>query len=353
MRVLVITNDYPPKAGGIQQYVGRIVAGYDGPVRVLGPAHRGAPDDPGVVRSKWRFMWPTPRVRRWIAAEIERFQPDVLFFAAPHPLAQLGPALRRSTGLPYVVLAHGAEVTVPFVVPGLRQIVASTLRRADVVFAGSHFTARRVARATGREVDYLGYGVDTDAFRPAEAEGAEPWVVGISGRFIPRKGHVRVFRAVARLRGDGHPIEVLVVGRGRLEGRLRRQAARLGIPARFEIDVPFDQLPELYRQMDVFASPTRSRWFGLEVEGFGIVFIEAAATGIPVLAGPSGGAPESVVPGESGYIVSTANEVAAGILEALGRRAELGSAGRARVVADFTWEAVMDRFADGLTRATT
>ena len=102
MRVLLITNDYPPRPGGIQQYLSNLVKRSSAGFRVLAPDHPGAPAEPGVVRSRWKFMWPTSRVREWIGSQIEEFEPDVLLFGAPHPLAQLGPRLGRTFGLPYV-----------------------------------------------------------------------------------------------------------------------------------------------------------------------------------------------------------------------------------------------------------
>lgn len=369
MRLLLITNDFPPKPGGIQQTLANLVDRWTDPVRVLAPSHPAADHDARIVRHPRRFMWPTPRLRSWIESQVAEFHPDVLLFGAPHPLATLGPGLRERTGLPFVVMTHGADITVPSAIPGFRQSLAWSLRSADTVFAASQFTGDRVARLTGNGVQVLGAGVNTDSFYPAaerptglEKVGAKwpagvdgtPFVLGCVGHFVPRKGHSLVVKAAAELRGRGHPVELLMVGWGRLERRVRAMAARLEVPARFEVRVAWDRLPDLYRQMDAFAMPARSRWFGLEIEGLGIVYLEAAASGLPVLAGPSGGAPETVDSGSTGFVVDSV----AGIVRAVegwladpGRARAMGARGRRRVEDRFTWEAVAEELRNGVLMA--
>jgi phosphatidylinositol alpha-1,6-mannosyltransferase len=347
--VLLVTNDYPPKPGGIQQYLGNVVAAFTGEMRVLAPADRG--DDPRVVRHSKPFMWPTRAVRRWVEAQMAEFRPDVVLFGAPHPLALMGPRLRRETGVPYAVICHGAEVFLPAAVPVLRGALRRALRRADAVFGVSRYTRGRVERFTGRPVQYLGAGVE-GVFTPGEPP-PHP-VVGCVSRFVPRKGQRRVLRAAARLRSEGRDVSVLLVGTGRDEKDLRRLAARLEVPLRMEVAVPWAALPGLYREMTAFAMPCRSRWFGLEMEGLGLVFLEAAACGLPVLAGDSGGSPETVVPGVTGYVVADQAALEEGLrllLDDPVRRREMGRAGRERVLAEYTWEQVAGRLAAGLEAA--
>ncbi len=353
MRVLLVTNDYPPKPGGIQQYLGNLVERYEGPIRVLAPADQDAGTDDRVIRGSSRFMWPTRRVRRWVEHHIADFGADVVVFGAPHPLAHLGPAIERSMGVPFVVVTHGAEVVVPLVIPVLRQWVLKPLRAAGTVFAVSEFSRAKVEAAAERSVRLLGVGVDLAAFSPA-AEPLEGFVLGCVSRFVPRKGHDRVIEAVAELRRRGHDVSGLLVGRGRLEGRLRRLAERLEVPVRFEVAVPWERLPGLYREMSMFAMPARTRWFGLEFEGLGIVYLEAAASGLPVVAGTSGGSPETVRVGETGFVGdSTADIVAAAgvLLRDPDRRSAMGWSGRAFVEEQYAWPAVLERFELGLAEA--
>lgn len=349
MRLLLVTNDFPPKPGGIQQYLGNLVDAWPHPVRVVAPADPGADRDGRVARHRSRFMWPTRDVGRFVAAQARRFRPDVILFGAPHPLPGLGPRLRGELGVPFGVLVHGAEVTLPAAVPGLRGLVVGPLRDADALVAVSRWTARRLERLVGRPVVRLGAGVDLDVFSPAGGPVArELPVVGCVSRFVPRKGQHRLLRAAAEL---GRPVEVLLVGRGRMEGRLRRLADRLGVRVRFEVDVPWERLPELYREMDVFAMPCRSRWLGLEAEGLGLVFLEAAASGRPVLAGNSGGAPETVEPGRTGFVVSSVTDLVEGLdllLSDPDLAAEMGRAARAWVEAEWTWPRVVERLLGAL-----
>ncbi|MGH9167047.1 MAG: glycosyltransferase family 4 protein [Acidimicrobiia bacterium] len=353
MRMLLVTNDYPPRAGGIQRYLSSLVKCFPGETRVLAPAAPAVPPLPGVVRGDRTFLWPTSSVRDWVTRQVEEFRPEVLVFGAPWPLASLGPALARRTGIPFAVITYGADLTVPAALPVLRQVVAGTLRRAAAVFSLSRYTTARTERLTGRVVHYLGCGIDLEAFHPGVA-GREWPVVGCVSRFVERKGQARVLRAAHDLWRSGRRLEVLLVGEGPGERRLRRLAEQVEVPVRFEVGASWDRLPELYREMDIFCMPVHSRWLGLEVEGLGIVYLEAAATGLPVLAGGSGGAPETVEPGVTGFVVRSDAHLRQGLELLLGQpeRARLmGEAGRRRVGESFSWKAVVERFQAGLAGA--
>ena len=344
MRVLLVTNDYPPKPGGIQQYLGNIVAHAESEFRVLAPAHPGAPDESRIVRGHSRWMLPTRRTRAWIEEHIAAYEPDVIVFGAPAPLAQLGPPISKRAGVPYVVIAHGAEVTLPGAVPGLRQILGGTFRQSAAVLTVSEYTARKVRAMGGTNVGVLGAGVNLDAFTPFDRGNAETITLVCVSRFVPRKGHLRVIKAAEKLSAAGVPIEVLIVGSGRLERRIRSASAAATVPVRLEVDVAWDRLASLYGEGDIFVMPARSRWFGLEVEGLGIVYLEAAATGLPIIVGRSGGAPETVVPGETGYIAESVGEIVEAVQLIGSARQHLGAAGRTRVEAHFSWRAVGERF---------
>jgi phosphatidylinositol alpha-1,6-mannosyltransferase len=156
---------------------------------------------------------------------------------------------------------------------------------------------------------------------------------------------------VAKLKQQGQDVEVLIVGKGRNETKLRRLAARSDVVVRFVVDIPWSQLPEMYRSMDVFCMPCRSRWGGLEVEGLGLVFLEAAAAGLPVLAGSSGGSPETVVPGETGFVVDSVDDIVAGLeilLDDPVRAREMGAKGRRRVVEEYVWDRVASTLVGGI-----
>lgn len=354
-RLLLVTNDYPPAPGGIQQFLRGFVNAYDGPVRVLAPRHERADDVSDVVRRDADFLWPTRSVGDWVVDHGKSFRPDVVVFGAPTPLPLLTGRVRRELGAPVVVVAHGAEMTVPSLVPGVRSLLRRALRAPDEVVALSPWTARVVGRLRGRPAALIGTGVDLTEFHPpADPLSAPPVVVGCVSRFVPRKGHGRVLRTVARLRAEGFEVEALMGGSGRLERKLRDLAAELEVPTRFAVDVPYSQLGDLYRSTHVFAMPARSRWFGLEAEGLGLVYLEAAACGLPVITGDSGGAPSTIVPGHTGFVAHDDRSLEAAVrmlVADAGMRAEMGEAGRRRIEAEFTWPATIARFHEAVSAA--
>jgi phosphatidylinositol alpha-1,6-mannosyltransferase len=349
VRLLIVTNDYPPKPGGIQIYLKSLVDSYPDEVHVVGPSDVDAdPGEPGVSRGVRRYMLPTAATTRVIVEAAEGFGPDALLFGAPHPLPVLGDRLRERLGVPIGVLSHGAEITIPGAIPVVRQLLGRNLASADVLFAVSRYTADRVRRISRKPVELLGAGVEVDTFTPPQDPPAnEIPVVGCVSRFVPRKGQERLIRAVAMLDTD---VEVLLVGSGRSEGKLRKLADSLGVGVRFEVAVPWSALPDLYRQMDVFCMACRSRWAGLEFEGLGLVFLEAASSGVPVLVGDSGGSPETLLPGETGFVVSDVDAIVEGLeilLSDLPSARRMGAQGRRFVKREFTWELVVERLYAG------
>ena len=349
MRLLLITNDFPPKPGGIQTYLRNLVDAYPDDVLVYAPRDEDAHDDEsGVVRGDRAFMLPTKAFVEEVVRVAEAFRPEAILYGAPHPLSQSGPALSDALNVPFGVLSHGAEVTIPAAGPGTRQALRRVLKAADIRFAVSRFTANKVTRLSGEPTLFLGAGVEVDTFTPPPStpRNAVP-VVGCVSRFVPRKGQHRLIEAAGDLDRD---VELLFVGKGRTESKLRRLADRRGVNARFAIDVPWTELPGLYREMDVFCMPTSSRWGGLEVEGLGLVYLEAAATGLPVLAGDSGGSPETVIPGVTGFVVSKTSDIVDGmkiLLEDPESARRMGAKGREFVQREFTWERVLERLYAG------
>jgi phosphatidylinositol alpha-1,6-mannosyltransferase len=361
---LLVTNDFPPKIGGIQSYLyelWRRLPVEDATVlttRHAGDAAWDAQQSFRVVRAPERQFFPTASLARRIDALAREIHADVIFVDPWLPLGQLGPRLRAA---PYVIIVHGAEVTVPGRVPGTRQLGRRVLRAAAGVVAAGQYPAREAARAAG--VPLRGVvvppGVDVERFRPLDAtaraetrrafglDPGRPLVLGVS-RLVPRKGFDVLIEAVAGL----PDVQLAIAGSGRdrhrLEARARRQ--RVTDRVRFLGRVPDDDsLPRLYASADVFATPCRDRWGGLEAEGFGIVFLEAAAAGVPSVAGRSGGSHEAVVDGETGFVVeSRAEDVRAALGAVLaddGLRERMGVAARARAVDQFSYDGLVARLA--------
>jgi phosphatidylinositol alpha-1,6-mannosyltransferase len=361
---LLVTNDFPPKVGGIQSYLWELwrrlppdefvvlTTPYDG-----SPEWDRAQPFP-VVRSREPVLLPTPSLRRRIDRLADATGSALVVLDPALPLGHLGPALRHR----YAVVVHGAEVTVPGRLPGTRALLGRVLRDAELVVAAGHYAAAEVARAARTELPTVVVppGVDvrrfvpltdderTDARKRFGLAADVPVVVGIS-RLVPRKGFDVLIAAADRLAGTGRTLAVALAGSGRDEGRLRRLAADASLPVHFLGRVADADLPDLYGCADVFAMCCRDRWNGLEQEGFGIVFIEAAAAGVPQVAGDSGGAAEAVRHGETGMVVAHPEDPEA-VAIALGRllddpdlRCRLGAAARSRAEEEFTYDRLAAR----------
>jgi phosphatidylinositol alpha-1,6-mannosyltransferase len=274
------------------------------------------------------------------------------------PLGLIGPSL----ALPYDVVLHGAEVTVPGRLPLSKQTLGHVLRRARHVIAAGGYPAAEAVHAAGRAlpITVVPPGVDVERFRPLDDAGRRAarerlglpldaeLIVGIS-RLVPRKGFDTAIRAVARLAPTRPDLVLAIAGGGRDRGRLEALATELHAPVRFLGRVPNDDMPDLYACADVFAMLCRNRWGGLEQEGFGIVFAEAAAAGVPQVAGDSGGAAEAVADGETGIVVrrpEDVGEVVAAFTELLDdpdRRRSMGVASRERAVTHFSYDVLAER----------
>jgi phosphatidylinositol alpha-1,6-mannosyltransferase len=316
---LLVTNDFPPKFGGIQSYLYELWRRLPPEATtVLTTPHGGARDwDDAqtfrVERTREPVLLPTPMLANRINSLAREVGADVIFL---DPALPLGAAGRRIDAAPWVVVLHGAEVTVPGRLPGTHGMLGRVLRGACGVIAAGEYPAREAVRAAGTSLAgvVIPPGVDVARFTPAasqaqrRAERADfgldpdlPTVVAVS-RLVPRKGFDVLLDAIAMLEVD---LQVVIAGSGRDRKRLAARAHRLGLDARVRFlgRVPDATLPKLYRTGDVFVMTCRERWGGLEAEGFGIVFLEAAASGVPAIAGRSGGSHEAVLDGQTGFVV--------------------------------------------------
>jgi phosphatidylinositol alpha-1,6-mannosyltransferase len=329
---------------------------------------RGRDEGRDVVRRGRRTLYvPTPAARRAIDHEVERVRPDLVLYDPYVPLGLAGERLGR----PYGVVLHGAEVAIPARMPIVRRAARGVLRGATVVVSAGSYPedeARRLAGDALGAVVQVPPGVDATRFAPltAGARDATRARLGLPvdghlvvsvGRLVPRKGIDVLIGAVAMCGPRVGPVTLAVAGEGRDAGRLRRLARRSGAEVRFLGRVSEDDKVALLGAADVFAQPCRSRWGGLEQEGFGIVFLEAAACGVPQVAGRSGGSSEAVASGTTGLVVDQPSEpdaVAAALVELLGdpqRRAQMGEAARRRAVRDFDYDVLARRLAGGLEAA--
>jgi phosphatidyl-myo-inositol dimannoside synthase len=353
--VVVVTNDFPPRPGGIQSFVhGLALRTPD--VAVYAPSWPGCADFDRrqpyrIVRHPGKLMLPTPAVARRAARLVAEHGAETVVFGAAAPLGLLAPRLRAAGARRVVMLTHGHEASWARA-PLFRSVLRRIGRHADVVtYLGEYTHARLATVIDGDKLVRLAPGVDVDQFHPrtAPAElGLDGPVVACVSRLVPRKGQDRLIRVWPRVRRAVPGAVLLLVGGGPHRRRLERLAG--GDPSiLFTGTVPAADLPGYYAAADVFAMPCRTRWGGVDVEGLGIVFLEASATGLPVVAGASGGAPEAVRHGESGLVVDGRDpgELAGALIELLtdpGRARKLGECGRDWITAEWSWDQVAARF---------
>jgi phosphatidylinositol alpha-1,6-mannosyltransferase len=367
-RTLVVTNDFPPRVGGIESFVLAMVRRMPAGSVVVHTARQ--PQDAAfdatlpfpVIRDPSRLLLPTPAITTRSVRIARDMGCESVWFGAAAPLGLMAPALRRRAGVRRTVATtHGHEVWWART-PGTRRALRRIGECNDVLTYLGDFTRGRISRAlsdaAAARMVQLTPGVDTEAFRP-DVDGTEvrrrygldgrPVVVCVS-RLVERKGQDTLVRALPLVRERVPGAALLLVGDGPARGSLASLAGRLGV----EADVvlagahPWTDLPPFFAAGDVFAMPTRTRRAGWEVEGLGIVYLEASASGLPVVGGRSGGAPDAVRDGETGFVVDgrSTQQVAARITQLLldqDLSARLGAAGREWVEQRWRWELVVSR----------
>jgi phosphatidyl-myo-inositol dimannoside synthase len=390
-KVLIVSNDFPPRRGGIQSFVHALALRMpaDGVV-VYAPAWEGAAAFDArqpfpVIRHPTSLMLPLPSVARRAARILKEHDCDTVLFGASAPLGLLATSLRRAGARRIVAITHGHEAGWA-ALPGARWLLRRIGDRVDVLtYLGEYFRVR-LARALSAEaaarMERLAPGVDNAAFRPGAGGdairqrlglGSRPVVICVS-RMVPRKGQDTLIRAwprvlstmtslngtargtgaspgAAREPAEGGPV-LLLVGDGPYRAKLGRlvQQAGLSDSVVFTGPVSAAELPAYYDAGNVFAMPCRTRRGGLDVEGLGIVYLEASAAGLPVVGGDSGGAPDAILPGETGYVVPGRDVAAvadriAGLLADPPGAGAMGDKGVAWVDREWRWDLVAERLA--------
>lgn len=368
MKHLLVTNDFPPKLGGIQTYLWELwrrLPPED--VVVLTTSYPGDADwdaDHDLTVDRWPHanLVPGPALVRRVQRLAHQHDVGLVLYDPVSPLATIAHAV----GLPYGVVVHGAELVVPASLPGWQLVPRRVLRDARIVVAAGGYPAAEARRAAGRPVPTVAVppGVDVDRFRPLDAADRAaarqrlglddgPLVVSVS-RLVPRKGMDVLLQATGRLAASVPGLQVAIAGSGRDRPRLEKLAETFGAPVTFLGAVDDDDLPAVYGCADVFAMLCRDRWLGLEREGFGIVFLEAAACGVPQVAGHSGGSDEAVDHDVTGIVVDAPRsvddvaEAIGGLLADPDRCRRMGEASRARAVDHFDHDRLAAQLAAAL-----
>ena len=372
---LLVTNDFPPVVGGIQSYLDDytrrlpsqdlVVLASTPPQGPQAAAEHDATLPFEVVRMPTHMLLPTPDVRDRMRRTIRERGVETVWFGAAAPLGLLGGAARRAGATRVIATTHGHEVGWGLW-PGPRQALRRIFADADVMTYISQYTLERLAPhiPPGTTTLRLPSGIDTDRFHPdphARARlrrryhiGDAPTVVCVS-RLVARKGQDALIAAWPRVVEAVPGARLVIVGWGPYARELALMRRRC--PVRDSIvltgAVPGEELPGHVALGDVFAMPCRTRNLGMDVEGLGIVFLEASATGLPVVAGDSGGAPETVVEGQTGTVVDGRDPDA--LVDALvtqlrdaDLRQRMGRAGRDLMLRQWTWPSLVDSLVEAI-----
>lgn len=370
MRHLLVTNDFPPKLGGIQSYLWELWRRLPPESFVVFTTPYAKADEWDrqaafrVVRSRQKVLLPTPALIKQVNHLVKEYQVDLVILDPALPVGAIGPYL----DVPYGLVLHGAEVTVPGRLPASRALLGRTLRGANRIIAAGGYPAAEAELAAGTKlpITIVPPGVDTQRFVPLGAAErtaaraafdftADDFVVLGLSRLVPRKGFDILIEAAARLRLTYPQLVVAIGGSGRDRDRLERLALSSGARTRFLGRVPDDHMPGLYGSADLFVMMCRGdRWAGLEQEGFGIVFLEAAASGVAQIAGRSGGAHEAVANEMSGLVIDDPRDVdglaqaITTLIEDSEKRLAMGSLARKRAETEFTYDLLAGRLAMAL-----
>jgi len=324
VRHLLVTNDFPPKVGGIQSYLYELWRRLDpDDCCVLTTPHRDAAawdarQSFRIERTAAPVLIPNPRLIARIEQLIDSHGAEIVILDPVLPLGLLGARL----SVPYGLSFHGAELVVPARLAPTRELVRRVLRGASVSFTSGGYPFAEGERIAGRPLAgrSIPPGVDLERFRPVERSEratlrrrfglpADGIVIAAVSRLVPRKGFDMAIEAVSRVAKAGHPVTLVIGGSGRDAKRLADLARSIDAPVRFLGRVPDADLPGVYQSADLSMMLCRDRWLGAEAEGFGIVFVEAAACGVPQIAGRSGGSHEAVEHGVTGLVVDDPHDV--------------------------------------------
>ncbi|WP_189535754.1 glycosyltransferase family 4 protein [Streptomyces roseolilacinus] len=373
-KTLIVTNDFPPRPGGIQAFLHNMALRLD-PERVVvyastwkrgregaeATARFDAEQPFRVVRDRTTMLLPTPRVTARAAGLLREHGCTSVWFGAAAPLGLMAPALRRAGARRLVATTHGHEAGWAQL-PVARQLLRRIGEGTDTITYLGEYTRSRIAAALTPEAAarmvQLPPGVDEKTFHPDSGGDAvrarlgladRPVVVCVS-RLVPRKGQDTLIRAMPAVLAAVPDAVLLVVGGGPYAKDLHRLARETGVAdsVQFTGPVPWEELPAHHGAGDVFAMPCRTRRGGLDVEGLGIVYLEASATGVPVVAGDSGGAPDAVLDGETGWVVrgdspQEAAERIVPLLQDPELRRRMGERGRRWVEEKWRWDLLAER----------
>ncbi len=375
--ILFVTNDFGPRAGGIETFIHGLIERLPfGSVVVYTSAQKGAEEfdqewlsnfGVEVVRDRAKILLPTPRVTAKAKKLIKERNLTRVAFGAAAPLGVMAAALRKAGALRIVALTHGHEVWWAKV-PPFSLAIRYMSRSIDVITYLGDYTRGEISKAlslkNSEKLIQLAPGIDVEHFQPVNADLlraelglANKAIIVSVGRLVHRKGQDQLIAALPRILERVPNAHLVIIGTGPYKEYLEKLAAKLNVSQNLTFigRINYLELPRYICVGDIFVMPSRSRFFGLEVEGLGIVYLEASACGLPVIAGDSGGAPDAVLVGETGLVVdgTKVNEISAACIKLL-ENPELsqlmGQKGRSWIVENWRWELWASKYSELLLK---
>ena len=365
-KILVITNDFGPRTGGIETFVIGLLERIKGQEVIVFTSAQGDTSEYDqkwlkefgiqVIRDRSKILLPSMRVTKRAKEIVRLHNIEVIVFGAAAPLALMAPALRKSGVKKVIALTHGHEVWWAKIFPfnlAMKRIGSGV----DHLTYLGEFTRNAIAQSlTKKSADAMvkiAPGIDTAHFIPQPDSMHKRITLGLEnkkiiisvGRLVHRKGQDKLIEAMPQILQKVPNAHLLLVGEGPYRSHLEKLANKLSMNHNitFAGRILYNNLPSYLSAADLFAMPSRSRFFGLEVEGLGIVYLEASACGIPVVAGNSGGAPDAVIEGVTGLCVdgTDISQIANAVIDICGdakRASNMGVAGRNWIVDQWRWE---------------
>ncbi len=346
MNILLITNDWLPKKGGISTYLNKLSENLNSNVIIYGPNWA---DGENVIKSKDKFIFNPNKVFKEVQEILFTREVDLIIHGSSNPnflfvnkLTNLElPNQPRHIKIPQYMICHGAEFNILNYIPVVRTILKRNLNNLNSVFTVSEFSRKKLIDITSTEVINIGAGADVQDFkRDYKVEGG--LTVGVVSRFVSRKKINWLIDVVHEINEEGYEIKLNILGFGKQKDYLKKLAAISSAEVSF-----FDDLAEessnFYKSIDIFAMPSTSKYFGIEFEGLGLVYLEAGSYGLPVIVGASGGSIETILPGRSGFVVSSPKLLKESILYFINnpeKIAEFGKENETFVNKNFRWDQV-------------
>ena len=350
MNILLITNDWLPKKGGITTYLTKVSENLNSNLIIYGPNWA---EGENLIKSKEKFIFNPNKVFKEVQEIVIEKQIDLILHGSSNPnflfvnkLTNLQlPNQPRHIKIPQYMICHGAEFNILNYIPLIRTILKRNLNNLNKVFTVSEFSRKKLIDITSTEVINIGAGAEIEEFeRDYKIEGA--LTVGVVSRFVSRKKINWLIDAAHEINQEGYEIKLNILGFGKQENYLKKLAGITSAEVTFFDDLEEEENSNFYKSIDIFAMPSTSKYFGIEYEGLGLVYLEAGSYGMPVIVGASGGSVETILPGRSGFVVSSPKLLKEAILYFINnpqKIEEFGNESKKFVKENYNWEKSIDK----------